>query len=92
MFLVLGIKYKVLSKGKIQALITNLCVLCVKNVLFATLVLQPIIQLHHQRPIPVRPALGEVIVRQHHKQIAHGAVTPLNPAIDVKIVGLGIVL
>jgi hypothetical protein len=56
------------------------------------LVLNPKIQLHYQSPIFGSPNINGVIVREYHKEIAHRAESPLQAAVDVEVVGLGIVL
>ena len=54
--------------------------------------IKPIIQLQNQRTVLLKERIGGVVVGVNDKEIGHGLVTPLQTAVDIKIICLCIVL
>ena len=54
--------------------------------------IKPIIQLQNQRTVLLKERIGGVVVGVNDKEIGHGLVTPLQTAVDIKIIGLRVVL
>jgi hypothetical protein len=55
--------------------------------------IQPVVHLENQCPVFVlHEGIGEIVIAVYQEQIAHGFVSPLQPAVDVEIVPLVVVL